>query len=107
MATYKLNTPAFIGGHRLVEGTIFTIDNEWQPGPHCEPQDADAEKALKAYYDAHPDATLRPVEQLPNTFEVQVVAVEPKGVEVVNLGGDPNAAPQAGLANGGTAKATK
>jgi len=108
MAKYKLNTKAFIEGNLLPEGTVFNIADEWQPGPHCEALDEAAEAALSTYYAKYPDATLHPVEQLPNTLGLEVVAVEPKGQEPeVDLTAGGTKAVEPGLANGGQAKATK
>jgi len=46
MARYQTLSPTFIAPNLLPEGTIFTIGDDYEPGPHLLPLDDAAEKAM-------------------------------------------------------------
>jgi hypothetical protein len=62
---YRVNQDSFIEPYYVKEGKIIEFDGE--PGPHLEARNEAAERMLKAYYTAHPEATLAPLDQLPIT----------------------------------------
>ena len=59
---YKLTQDSFFAPNKIPKDTVI----EWTgtPGPHMEPMNAEAEAALEAYYKAHPEASLSPVDGL-------------------------------------------
>lgn len=73
MAKYRCTTKTFIAPELLDEGTVFTIDDSFEPGPHLEPLDEAANAAVAAYFDKKPHARLNPVEDLPMTTGVAIV----------------------------------
>lgn len=98
MALYRLLTAAFIAPNRYAEGTIVNFTGV--PGPHMEPLDDDARKALAAYYKKNPDATLNPLGSFgasapgdAATAEVVTAAPAPAVVDLGNLANPGKAAP--------------
>jgi len=80
MAKYRCLTQTFIAPFRLEEGAIFTIDDDWQPGPHVEPLDPGAQAAMDKYYEEHPGASIHPIEDLPiSMIPVIDETPQPKG----------------------------
>lgn len=62
---YKTLQGTFIEPEYVKEGTLIEFDGE--PGPHLEPLNEAAREMMNAYFKAHPEATLTPLEQLPAT----------------------------------------
>lgn len=62
---YKVIQDSFIEPWFIKAGKIIEFDGE--PGPHLEALNAPAEEMMAAYYKAHPDASLFPLERLPMT----------------------------------------
>lgn len=85
MPRYRLASKAFFAPTLLPEGTV--IEYSGTPGPHMEPLDDDAQAAMDAYYKAHPEASLNPVEALPATVEQPLVIsmADPSVVAAVDV----------------------
>ena len=59
---YRLTQDSFFPPNKIPKDSVI----EWTgtPGPHMEPMNEEAECALEAYYKAHPEASLSPVDGL-------------------------------------------
>jgi hypothetical protein len=103
-AEYILDEDIFHAPHLVKKGSRITYDGPL--GPHFIPANEEAEAAMAQYWKEHPDASLRPVDQLPDTMEPQLVVVaEPAadtgaGVAITELA-QTKAKP--GLSDGGKA----
>jgi hypothetical protein len=67
---YRVLQGSFIEPWYVKEGAVIEFDGE--PGPHLEAMNAAAQDMMKAYYTAHPEATLTPLDRLPITPGVAV-----------------------------------
>ena len=69
MARYLLTERAYIADQLLEAGTEIgdgtQVPFTGPPGPHMTPMDKPAEKAVEAYFQANPGATLDPLQKLP------------------------------------------
>lgn len=104
MAKYRCNTKTFIAPMRMEEGTVFTIHDDFIPGPHLDPLDEAAQAAMDKYFKDNPEASLHPIEQLPVTFapeNVETSQVEPTGEVELGLAGAAVTKAQPGLTDGG------
>ena len=107
MARYRTLTKTFIAPHLLEEGTAFTIDNSWEPGPHVEPLDEEAEAAFEAYNQAKPGRMLEPIMQLPTTID-SIDAVIPEAADLsIDFASAQIEKAKPGLSDGGKAEKLK
>jgi hypothetical protein len=107
-AEYILEETIFHAPYLVKAGSRITYDGPL--GPHFIPVNEEAEAAMAQYWKEHPDASLRPVDGLPDTMEPQLVVVaEPAadtgaGVAITELA---QTKAQPGLSSGGKALKVK
>jgi hypothetical protein len=106
MAKYKALQACFIAPVKVLEGTVFTIDDGFQPGPHLEPLDDAAKAAMEKYLKANPEATLHPVETLVHASPEIVSAPVPDTTVELSLAEAAAAPAKPGLTDGGKADAS-
>lgn len=86
MAKYQALTKTFIQPHLIAEGQVFTINDEFEPGPHLLPLDDAAGAAMDRYEEKRkelnlPPGTIEPVEALPN----QIISLDEAPAQEADL----------------------